>query len=280
MKKFSTSIFRNQSPILVVKNMNMKSILLMILLISGCAIVQPSLADAAHDELKPDSSVDQILDALDARGKDFKTFTADVKLTETTTDFGDVTTRSGKVWFQDQGNGQSRIRVSFDTVDRNGKKSDEKLDYKLSDGKLIERNYRTKNQDTRQVIRPGEKINLLKLGEGPFPLPIGQSKDEVHKEFDVTKVAPVKDDPGGTVHIHLVPKPNTRFARDFKWIDVWVDDKTHMPIRIGTRDANETTDRVTDLSNVQINPDLKDFDFDLEKIDLSKWNVTEEAYQE
>ena len=35
--------------------------------------------------------------------------------------------------------------------------------------------------------RPGEKVNLLKLGEGPFPLPIGQPKEDVHREFIVTK---------------------------------------------------------------------------------------------
>jgi outer membrane lipoprotein-sorting protein len=246
----------------------------------GFAILCPTLADPSTDELKPDSTIDQILDALDARGKDFKTFTADVKLAETPTDFGDTTTKSGKIWYQDRGNGDARIRVSFDTIDHSGKQSKEKLDYKLADGKLVERNYRAVSQDTRQVVRPDQKINLLKLGEGPFPLPIGQSKDEVHKEFDVKKMDAAKDDPANTVHIQLVPHPDTRFAKDFKTIDAWVDDKTHMPIRIGTRDANETTDRTTDLSNVQINPDLKDSDFDLEKIDLSKWNVTEEAYQE
>lgn len=256
--------------------------LLRIILLAACgvAILSPAFADPGTDELKPDSSVDQILDALDARGKDFKTFTADVKLAETSTDFGETTTRSGKVAYQDLGNGNARIRVSFDTIDRNGKQSKEKLDYLLADGKLIERNYRNNSQDTRQVIRPDQKINLLKLGEGPFPLPIGQPKDEVHKEFDVKKIDPAKDDPPNTVHIQLVPHPDTRFAKEFKTIDAWVDTKTHMPIRIGTRDANETTDRVTDLSNVQINPQLKDSDFDLEKIDLSKWNVTEEAYQD
>lgn len=253
---------------------------LLLIIACGLALATPAFADPSTNELKADSSVDQILDVLDARGKDFKTFTADVKLAETTTDFGDTLTRSGKVWYQDLGNGNARIRVSFDTVDRDGKQSKEKQEYLLADGKLINRNYVSSSQDTRQVVRPDQKINLLKLGEGPFPLPIGQPKEEVHKEFDVKKIDPAKNDPPNTVHIQLVPHPDTRFAKDFKTIDAWVDTKTHMPVRIATRDANETTDRVTDLSNVQINPPLKDSDFDLEKIDLSKWNVTEEAYQD
>ena len=36
-------------------------------------------------------------------------------------------------------------------------------------------------------------MNLLELGEGPFPLPIGQSRQDVEKQFKVTKVAAVKD---------------------------------------------------------------------------------------
>src|SRR5207302_11128839 len=130
-----------------------------------------------------------------------KTFTANVALAETTTDFGDTTTKSGKVWYQDQGNGSARIRVSFDTVQRNeGKKINEKLDYELIDGKLIERNYKAHSQTTQQIIRPGQKLDLFKLGEGPFPLPIGQPKDAVHKQFEVKKIEPAKDDPLAAVH--------------------------------------------------------------------------------
>jgi hypothetical protein len=42
------------------------------------------------------------------------------------------------------------------------------------------------------VLRPGEKVNLLKLGEGPFPLPIGQKRDDVKRQFDVTLAKPEK----------------------------------------------------------------------------------------
>src|SRR5207247_2323303 len=163
---------------------------------------------------------------------------------------------SGKVWYQNQGEGNARIRVTFDTVTRNeGKVINEKLEYELIEGKLIERNYRTKKQETDQIIRPGEKIDLFKLGQGPFPLPIGQPKEEVHKQFEVKKGEPSKDnpDPANTVHIQLIPNPDTRLARKLKTIDAWVDVKSHMPIRIATIDHNETMDRTTDLSNMAIN---------------------------
>ncbi len=93
---------------------------------------------------------------------------------------------------------------------------------------LIDRDYKRKTEIKRQVLRPGEKINLLKLGEGPFPLPIGQDKAEVKKLFDVTKEKLLKDDPQGTVHVKLVPKPGTQLRRSSAR-STWVDRGTISP---------------------------------------------------
>src|SRR4051794_25209924 len=90
--------------------------------------------------IKPDSDLDGVLDALDApapgaegptnkphprldgvpgppgaRGRDLKDFTADVAIHSTDARTGEDSAQLGKVTFQDRGNGDSRIRVSFDT---------------------------------------------------------------------------------------------------------------------------------------------------------------------
>src|SRR5262249_5709015 len=142
----------------------------------------------------------------------------------------------------------------------------------------IDRTYRTSTQVTRHVLKPGEKMNLLKLGEGPFPLPIGQKKEDVHAMFEVTKVDSKKDDPADTVRIELIPKSGTRFESKFKTIDVCVGTKDNMPRRIETLDKNETTIRTTDLSDVYVNPGLGDADFTLPKIDEHTWHLHEEAF--
>ena len=134
----------------------------------------------------------------------------------------------------------------------------------------------------QQVLKPGEKLDLLKLGEGPFPLPIGQKKEAVHEQFDVKKIAPSKDDPKdvATVHVQLAPKPGTQFERKFETIDVWVDAKTHMPARIDT--AQGETVRSTLLTNFKVNPEppLRDADFTLPAIDKAKWDLHEEPFSE
>ena len=57
----------------------------------------------------------------------------------------------------------------------------------------------------------------------------------------VKKIPAGKDDSVGTVHLNLLPKKGSSFARQFKSIDVWVDAKSHFPSRIETLDNNQTT---------------------------------------
>ena len=246
----------------------------------GCATARAEQS-AASNELTPASSLDQILDALDARGKNLTSFTADVARTETDSATGDESTRSGKVWYEaDDGKGAARIRVAFDKKQANGKVSEDKIEYLLDGPDLIDRTYRTKTQVTRHILKPGEKLNLFKLGEGPFPLPIGQKKEDVYAAFDVKKIDPSKDDPANTVHVQLSPKSGTRLERHFKTIDVWVDLKDHMPRRVETLDKNESTIQRADLTNLQVNQTIPASDFMLPKVNAQDWQMTEEAYND
>jgi outer membrane lipoprotein-sorting protein len=238
----------------------------------------PPEAARGDAKLTTGASLDQILDALDRRGDDLRSLAADVTLTETDAALGDEVTRTGSFALELRPDGSARSRITFNDKVANNRKTKEKIEYLLDGPNLIDRTYRTKTQVTRQVLRPGERINLLKLGEGPFPLPIGQDKEEVRRLFEVTKVEPDAElDPPNTVHVKLVPKPDTPFANQFKSIDAWVDLTDHMPKRIETVDANGVTVRTTDLSNVRVNAKLDDSAFALEKLPEG-WTLLNEAY--
>ena len=242
----------------------------------------PAEAAAAPGKISADSSVDEILDALDARGRDLNAFTAHVSLTEGDAALANEVTRRGKVIYQGRDGvaGGPRLRVTFDERDTGRRVFAEKVEYLLDGGWLTDRNYEKKVEVRRQVLKPGEQVDLLKLGEGPFPLPIGQKKEAVHEQFDVKKVPPAKDDPAGSVHVQLTPKEGTQLARRFDVIDVWVDPKTNMPARIDT--AQGETVRTTELSKFTPNPDppLKDADFTLPAIDKGTWDLHEEPFSE
>jgi len=222
--------------------------------------------------------VDALLDALDRRGEQLDSFRAAVSLSERDAGLGGATTSRGEVIYQRLGEDNARIRVDFTERIEDGERRSEKRVYVLEDGLLVERDYPMRKQITRQVLRPGEKLNLLRLGEGPFPLPIGQDKQEVHRMFEVSLIDPAKNDPPNTVRLRLVPRAGTTFEQQFKRIDVWVDRETDMPRRITTLDANEVMLRTTDLTEVQININPRDDSFRLDKIDPKKWTIVDEPY--
>jgi hypothetical protein len=53
-----------------------------------------------------------------------------------------------------------------------------------------------------------------------------------------------------------------------------------MPVRIDTLDANEATQRSTELTNVRVNNGLTDDDFALPKIDDQEWTRHDEPFSE
>src|SRR5689334_2412643 len=134
-------------------------------------LICPLLA-TADVPLGPASKLDDILDALNNRGKDLHDFSADVALHTVDDRTGQDTAQLGTVVFQRRDDDNSRIRVAFDkkrTDEGNGAKpvtQEQKLDYVLDNGWLTDRDYKKKLEVRRQVLRPGQKMNLLKLGEG------------------------------------------------------------------------------------------------------------------
>ena len=164
--------------------------------------VGPSaLATDGGDPLPPGAPVDQVLDALHDRGQSLKEFVTDVELTETDVVMSSESKRVGRAWYQVKPNGDARLHIRFDKrVVGERPPLAEVKEYLLDDGWLTDRDYRSKVETRRQVARQGEKVNLFQLGKGPFPLPIGQDKKDVHELFDVTKLPPANDDPDTVVN--------------------------------------------------------------------------------
>jgi outer membrane lipoprotein-sorting protein len=245
--------------------MHMKNLVVVLLLLL--------LAPVAPADPKPvDPAVNPLLDVLNAAGKNLNDFSADVSLTKTDI-LGKDSTQFGKVFYQTLKDGDTRIRVTFDRKRTGDVTVKQPRDFLLQKGELIDRDDDRKQETTRQVLKPGEKLNPLKLGEGPFPLPIGQDREEVLKNFDVTHPAVEKDDPADSDHLSLVPRPGTRFFKKFATIDVFVGRKQKFPVRIVTVDKGGSNEaHTTDLSNLKINAGLKDSDFTLPPLNAA-WRV-------
>lgn len=240
-------------------------------------ILVPALSSAA---LKPDASVDDTLKALDDVGRNLKSFSANVTLRDEDKISQDTSSRTGLAVYELKPDGNSRFRVTFLKRIQDGLSQDQRIEYLLDGNILIDRNYPRKSETKHHLGRPGEKINLLKLGEGPFPLPIGQKREDVLKQFDVKHVELATNEMPDAMHLMLTPKPGTQFDRKFTSIDVWVDFKTSMPRRIETIDKNGTMSRGTDLENIKLNVDIPDADFKLPEVTGGDWQRRDEPFND
>jgi len=216
-----------------------------------------------------DAKIEALLSQLHRAGTDLKSLAASVTLANVDPDLGDETTRRGSLVLQRLPDGDTRLRVSLVDKITGNRTTQEQRDVILEGNKLIDRDHRAKKQTTRQVRKPGEKIDLFKLGQGPFPLPVGQSPEEVHAQFDVT--------PGDASDVVVLsPKPNTALAKKFKRIIVTVNAENGLPSKIETLDPNEASRTIATLSNVRVNQDVSDAEFTLPAIDEKVWNLVDE----
>lgn len=231
-------------------------------------------AQIAGQKLAVDISTDDLLEALHQRGLDLTGFTGEVTQNEYIGGFGSEEILKGKLVY-DATSGS--IRVDFqtrDVKDGRGPRSYQ-LTHLLNKGWLTTRNVEGKSQERRQVSRPNEKINLLKLGEGSFPIPIGQDPVEVNKQFDVSR--PASDDPRPVVR--LVPKEGTKLAKKFNKIDIWVDPVTHFPTKIETTTGASNDMKTTELDNLKVNPPIGPGAFQLPPVDPA-WKQTESPLED
>ena len=233
-----------------------------------CVVIATSFLQASDPpatqpvvpQLSSESSVDDVLDALEARGKSLVGLQATIEKADVDVAGGDQTARRGTV-FVSLANDQPRMRVSFDSLQRNDNPprtgDSVKQDYLLLGEWLIERNFDIKKVVRYQVRKPGEVVNLLSLTDGPFPLPVGQSRQSVYAQFDV-KLLPTPEDRPGVIVLDLRPKPDSRLRRKFARIIVDVDTSISMPVRIETmdRDIDDANDPPS-LINVTTLKDLK-----------------------
>lgn len=226
---------------------------------------------------EPSAEVERLLERLDEHGQTLREFVAQVALSESDASTGLGSVRTGVVRYQSAGAaGSPRLRVSFvSRAEDDGPPRAERLEYLLDGSWLTERNYRRKAEVRRQVVRPGQTLNLFRLGEGPFPLPIGQKPQDVHRQFEVSRLE------GEANALRLVPREGTRLWSRFATIDVWVDEQTGFPVKIETLNRQETTVRTTVLSDLKLNPPegLPADAFVLEPVD-DTWKRTEEAFDE
>lgn len=217
----------------------------------------PAPAASADGVKAADPKVDAILDRLERKGEKIESIQTDITFTKLDPVLEDKQVFKGILRFkQDKPN--PRFFIRFDKFIQEGIERDKK-EWHVFDGEYyIEARESTHTIVKRQIVRPGEQVNLFRVGQGPFPLPFGQKKAEILEHFDCKLVPPRKSDPAETDHLECTPKPGTEMARKFGKIDFWIHHQRDLPVRVQTTEKNENIEVKAEfpVESIEVNKPL------------------------
>ncbi|MBY0114301.1 MAG: hypothetical protein K2Y21_15925 [Phycisphaerales bacterium] len=210
--------------------------------------VQSEVVPGGNVKVLPDQPIlgfadaDALLTALETADANLTTLTADIKYVRDFAIAGDTQTRTGTLWFTDSRKASDksapasrRFSIQFKDFQVGGRLENRDQFYIFDGEWLVEKFPGEKRMIKRQVVRPGEKFDPLKIGEGPLPIPIGQKRVDILARYDAT-LLPADDGfddmPLETakrlrsfttdcVQLMLVPRPELSGRDAFKAIRLW-----------------------------------------------------------
>lgn len=261
----------------------------------------PSVAAAAPG---PFATAEALLDALETADKDLRSLKADIQYTKVFPEIagGERQIRRGKLLFAQRTlddetpidttrlrPGEMAVRdgiqarafaIEFTQLIVDGAVRDDAKRF-IFDGRwIIERNEKERQFFKRRLVAPGEIADPLKIGEGPFPIPIGQKKKDMVERFE-TRIAPpldgleeavLPDILKDTVQLILIPRTGSPEARDFTDIRVWYRLSDLLPRRARTTNADGSSTDVLLIAHEKNKP-IPDAAFSIEPPNEPGWDV-------
>lgn len=260
--------------------------------LSSCNTTPPVVETQPQRQAEVEAETDPVIELLDKLEKstiELRDFQAKIRYSTWDAALEQLQLRTGELIYQVKPEDSSkRFAILFDTLIVGTRKQDHNKHYIFADSWLVEIDHESKHFLKRQIVAPGKKFDPLKLGEGPFPLPLGQSKDEVLARFNVKLLEKPSDeflagklaglDVKGMV---LFPKPNTPEAEKFSKVELFYDSKMLLPIAINAvaaelvdpDDPNSRNRKTVWLRDVKRNQGIDESKLSIAEPDKTQWTI-------
>ena len=225
-----------------------------VLVIGACAAAPAR----AQPEATMRARVDQVLTALQKRSDGLTDIRCEVRFAEDDRINLSKLTKTGKIVFLIT-EPNPHFLIHFEkTQSADGVVG--KQEWYLFDGRWLYQGLERLEQVTKQeVARPGEKLDLFDIEKTPFPVPFGQKKEKILKNFDVSIVPPAAGDPPTPDHLVCTPQPDSRLHQRYDKLELFVDRGVNLPTRIVVTKNNGLETNTADfpgLSEKSINTDV------------------------
>jgi len=246
---------------------------------SGRAVAQPAglePPDPAAGEIK---TADDLLRALETADRGLEELTAGIAYTKFDPFTYNRQERRGTLQFEStprEGQRDQRtFGVRFDTLIVDGQLDEVEKIYVFDGHWFVEKDPAERFMLKREVVRPGEEADPLRIGEGPFPIPIGQRRADLLQRFTARLPEPTEGleldedmDPeelraienlrlfaSDAVQLHLTPKSQFREQSDHVEVRLWYkrDRDGRLLPRMARTLGEDGTVSTVQLINVKIN---------------------------
>jgi hypothetical protein len=194
------------------------------------------------DEWNP---TDALLERLERSHADLRDFQARIVYRKWDNVLKRQEIRTGELLYQVKPGGTKRFAILLEKLIVGNRSRDHRKHYIFDGSWLVEIDHESKLFIKRQVVPPDKQFDPLKLGEGPFPLPVGQPREEVRARFNVRVLHEPQDEElaerlaGREVEgLLLVPKPDTPQADELEQAEVFYDRDTLLPVGVSLTEAN------------------------------------------
>lgn len=267
-------------------------------IIAAAASAPAALASAqprstSQQQTEFDAPID-LLRAIETADAGLRTFQARLHYIRTFALAGDEQVREGYLYLDmgepDTETPKRRFAVRFDTLTVGSRRRNETQRFIFDGLYLTEIIEEDKQFNKRQIARPGDRFDPLAIGEGPFPVPIGQPAADVAARFD-TALRPAAEglegdgrkralrayaDFHGFQQLLLVPRPGTELEEDFEEIRIWYDVRTEnylLPAIVKTTDTAGDQSLIV-LTRPLVNETTPDEAFDIRIPDTTEgWQI-------
>ncbi len=246
-------------------------------------VSEPPTAQPSSQPTLPPTSSDPavaLLDRLETASEGLHDVTADITyyLWDAMLDRREI--RGGEILYDVRPNGESkRFAILVTSVIVGNRKNNQNKRYIFDGSWFVEIDSDNRMFTKRQIVAPGERFDPLKLGEGPFPLPVGQRRDDVLARFEVSLL-------GGTEHkmlakylagkpvegLKLVPLPSTPQADDIADVEIFYDAATLLPLGIVLTETDGDRKTVM-LRKLKRNQGVDESKLSIEEPDPKDWQI-------
>ena len=227
----------------------------------------------ASQPASPEPAV-ALLDRLETATEGLRDFRADVTFYTWDGVIQRREIRTGEIVYQQRPGNQSKRFAILVTREIIGNRQHDQNKRYIFDGSwFVEIDYDNRVFIKRQIVRPGENFDPLKLGEGPFPLPLGQRRDEVLARFEASLLDESSDEQlakfltgKSVLGLLLVPRPSTPQAREIVQVEIFYDSVTLLPVGIHLTETNGDRKTVR-LRNLRRNEGIDEASLSIEQPD-------------